>query len=51
MVDALTALGRKQEATVLLDEFAQAFPTIKGVTEKRNSINPPTPPTPAKKTQ
>lgn len=46
MVDALTALDRRNEALKLLDQFAQVFPTIKGVEAKRESIQPPSP-TPA----
>jgi hypothetical protein len=48
MVDALTALDRRNEALKLLDQFAQVFPTIKGVEAKRESIQPLSPtPTPA----
>lgn len=48
MIDALTALDRRTDALALLDQFAQVFPTIKGVDAKRESIQPLSPtPTPA----
>jgi hypothetical protein len=40
MVDSLVALGRRTEATEILDVFAQAFPTIEGVEQKKASIEP-----------